>query len=192
MVGDAARELGAYLNELPADASTLDSKLARQAELRTLTRKYASDIDGVLQWARESRDRLAHLDVSEEALAGLQRRVEDLAVELTSAATELSKTRSQAAKRLAKDVTGELSGLAMSDAEFTITVLAPAFTAAALRPRFSTGGSSSSEGKLPPAPSTRSKPMIQGAKPGAASLPCAATLASRVSPLLTTLEAPPP
>ncbi|HEY6856297.1 MAG TPA: DNA repair protein RecN, partial [Mycobacterium sp.] len=38
------------------------------------------------------------------------------------AATELSKTRSQAAKRLAKEVTGELSGLAMTDAEFTITV----------------------------------------------------------------------
>jgi DNA repair protein RecN (Recombination protein N) len=122
VVGDAARELGDYLNELPADASTLDTKLARQAELRTLTRKYAADIDGVLQWARESRDRLARLDVSEEALAGLQRRVDDLATELAVAATELSKARSQAAKRLAKEVTGELSGLAMSDAEFTIAV----------------------------------------------------------------------
>jgi DNA repair protein RecN (Recombination protein N) len=122
VVGDAARELGDYLNELPTDASTLDTKLARQAELRTLTRKYAADIDGVLQWARESRDRLAHLDVSEEALAGLQRRVDELTTELASAATELSKTRSQAAKQLAKEVTGELSGLAMSDAEFTITV----------------------------------------------------------------------
>jgi DNA repair protein RecN (Recombination protein N) len=122
VTGDAARELGNYLNELPADASTLDTKLARQAELRTLTRKYAADIDGVLQWAREARERLAHLDVSEEALAGLQRRVDDLANELASAATELSKARSQAAKRLAKEVTGELSGLAMSDAEFTIAV----------------------------------------------------------------------
>jgi len=122
VVGDAARELGDYLNELPTDASTLDTKLARQAELRTLTRKYAADIDGVLQWARESRDRLAHLDVSEEALAGLQRRVDELATELASAATELSKARSQAAKQLAKEVTRELSGLAMSDAEFTITV----------------------------------------------------------------------
>ena len=122
VVDDASRELGDYLNELPADASTLDTKLARQAELRTLTRKYAADIDGVLEWARESRDRLASLDVSEEALAGLQRRVDELATELTSAATELSKARSQAAKRLAKEITGELSGLAMSDAEFTITV----------------------------------------------------------------------
>jgi DNA repair protein RecN (Recombination protein N) len=122
LVGDAARELADYLNELPDDASTLDAKLARQGELRTLTRKYAADIDGVLQWAGESRERLAHLDVSEEALTGLQRRVDDLAAQLSEAATELSKTRSQAAKRLAKEATRELSGLAMADAEFTITV----------------------------------------------------------------------
>jgi DNA repair protein RecN (Recombination protein N) len=122
VVGDADRELGGYLDELPADASALDAKLARQAQLRTLTRKYAADIDGVLQWAGESRDRLAHLDVSEEALAGLQRRVDELAAQLADAAVQLSKTRSQAAKRLAKEVTAELSGLAMADAEFTITV----------------------------------------------------------------------
>ena len=122
VVDDAARELGGYLSELPADASTLDAKLARQAELRTLTRKYAADIDGVLQWARDARDQLAHLDVSEEALASLQRRIDDLATQLAGAATELSKARSQAAKRLAKEVSGELSGLAMADAEFTITV----------------------------------------------------------------------
>jgi DNA repair protein RecN (Recombination protein N) len=122
VVDDASRELGSYLGELPSDASTLDTKLARQGALRTLTRKYAADIDGVLLWAREARDRLAQLDVSEEALAGLQRHVDDLAVELSSAAAELSKARTRAAKRLAKEVTGELSGLAMADAEFTITV----------------------------------------------------------------------
>lgn len=122
VVGDASRELGGFLGELPSDASTLDAKLARQGELRTLTRKYAADIDGVLVWAREARERLAQLDVSEEALAGLHRRVRDLAGELSSAAAELSKARNLAAKRLAKEVTGELSGLAMADAEFTITV----------------------------------------------------------------------
>jgi DNA repair protein RecN (Recombination protein N) len=122
VVGDTSRELGGYLGELPSDASTLDSKLARQAELRTLTRKYAADIDGVLQWAREARDRLAQLDVSEEALAGLQKRVDELAVELAGAAEELSKARTGAAKKLAKEVTAELSGLAMADAEFTIAV----------------------------------------------------------------------
>ncbi len=122
VVVDVGRELGDYLEELPVDASALESKLARQAQLRTLTRKYAADIDGVLRWAAGSRERLAQLDVSEEGLAALQRRVDELARELAQAAIDLSKVRHKAAKRLAKEVTAELSALAMADAEFTIAV----------------------------------------------------------------------
>jgi DNA repair protein RecN (Recombination protein N) len=122
VVADVSTELGDYLAELPSDASTLEAKLTRQGELRTLTRKYAADIDGVLQWAHESRERLAQLDVSEEALAELERRVDELEAKVVSAATELSKARTKAAKGLAKAVTAELSGLAMADAEFTVSV----------------------------------------------------------------------
>jgi DNA repair protein RecN (Recombination protein N) len=122
VAADAARELGGFLDELPVDASALESKLARQAQLRTLTRKYAADIDGVLRWAHESRERLAQLDVSEEAVTALERRVDELARQLCEAAIDLGKLRRKAAKRLAKEVTAELSGLAMADAEFTIDV----------------------------------------------------------------------
>jgi DNA repair protein RecN (Recombination protein N) len=122
VVADAGQELGSYLDELPVDASALETKLTRQAELRTLTRKYAADIDGVLRWAAESRDRLAALDVSEEGLAALERRADELAGELVSAATDLSAIRRKAAKRLAKEVTAELSGLAMAEAQFSIDV----------------------------------------------------------------------
>jgi DNA repair protein RecN (Recombination protein N) len=122
VITDVSTELGDYMTELPSDASTLDSKLARQAQLRTLTRKYAADIDGVLQWAHESRERLAQLDVSEEALAELERRVDELEAKVLSAATELTKSRIKAAKGLAKAVTAELSGLAMADAAFTVSV----------------------------------------------------------------------
>jgi DNA repair protein RecN (Recombination protein N) len=122
VVSDVSTELGDYLAGLPSDASTLETKLARQGELRTLTRKYAPDIDGVLQWATESRDRLAQLDVSEEALAELERRVDELEAKVVGAATELSKARTKAAKGLAKAVTAELSGLAMADAGFTVSV----------------------------------------------------------------------
>ncbi len=123
VVVEAGRELGDYLEELPVDASALESKLARQAHLRTLTRKYAADIDGVLRWAQESRERLAQLDVSEEGLAALQSRVDELARELSQTAVDLGKARHKAAKTLAKEVTAELSGLAMADAEFTIDVI---------------------------------------------------------------------
>ncbi|MBY0443191.1 MAG: DNA repair protein RecN [Mycobacteriaceae bacterium] len=122
VVIDAAGELGNYLDQLPVDASELDSKLARQAQLRTLTRKYAADIDGVLQWARESGRRLAQLDVSEAGLAALQQRVDELSCELGQLAAELSAIRTQAARQLAQAVTAELSALAMNDAEFTVAV----------------------------------------------------------------------
>jgi DNA repair protein RecN (Recombination protein N) len=122
VIGDVSTELGDYLAELPSDASTLESKLARQAELRGLTRKYAADIDGVLAWAKESRERLAQLDVSEEALAGLRTRVDELQAKLVTVAADLTKARTKAAKGLAKAVTAELAGLAMSGADFGITV----------------------------------------------------------------------
>jgi DNA repair protein RecN (Recombination protein N) len=122
VVGDAARELGNFLGELPTDASSLETKLSRQAELRSLTRKYAADVDGVLRWAAESRQRLAQLDVSEEALSGLARRVDELGQQVAAVGLELSKVRTKAARGLAKAVTSELAGLAMADADFTVAV----------------------------------------------------------------------
>lgn len=122
VIGDVATELGDFLAELPSDASTLESKLARQAELRGLTRKYAPDIDGVLAWAAESRERLSQLDVSEEALAGLQAKVDELHTKVVAAASDLTKARTKAAKGLAKAVSAELAGLAMTGADFGINV----------------------------------------------------------------------
>ena len=119
---DVAGELGDFLAGLPADASTLEVKLARQAQLRGLTRKYAADIDGVLRWAAESRERLAQLDVSEDALSGLSRRVEELGTKAAAAAMKLSAARARAAGGLAEAVTAELAGLAMGEAEFTVRV----------------------------------------------------------------------
>ena len=122
LIADVSTELGGYLSELPSDASTLEGKLARQGELRSLTRKYAADVDGVLQWAREAQDRLAQLDVSEEALATLAARVAELETQLIEAGAAVTKVRTKAAKALAKEVTRELSGLAMAGAAFSIDV----------------------------------------------------------------------
>lgn len=124
VIGDVSTELGDFLAELPSDASTLETKLSRQAELRTLTRKYAPDITGVLAWADDARGRLAQLDVSEEALASLASRVADLESAVVTAAAVITKARTKAAKALAKAVTAELAGLAMAGAGFAITVTA--------------------------------------------------------------------
>lgn len=123
VVTDVGAELGQFLADLPADASALEAKLARQAELRSLTRKYAADVDGVLLWAADARKRLAQLDVSEEALTGLTRRVDELAAAVAEAAAELTRVRTAAAAGLAAAVTAELTGLAMADADFTVGVV---------------------------------------------------------------------
>ncbi|HEV2778649.1 MAG TPA: DNA repair protein RecN [Actinophytocola sp.] len=122
LLGDVGAELTGYLESLDADPAVLEQVLARQAELKQLTRKYAADVDGVLAWAADAEQRLAGLDTSEEALAELARRREELAAELAGYAETLTAQRIAAADELAKAVTEELAGLAMPQSVIDLTV----------------------------------------------------------------------
>ncbi|MBD0322401.1 MAG: DNA repair protein RecN, partial [Aldersonia sp.] len=122
LAADVAGELSGYLADLPSDPGALDSLLTRQAELKTLTRKYAPDVDGVIAWADEARARLERVDVSEETLAGLKKRADEAATALAAAAGKLSAVRATAAKKLAKAVSDELAGLAMGKARLEVQV----------------------------------------------------------------------
>ncbi|AUS77665.1 DNA repair protein RecN [Actinoalloteichus sp. AHMU CJ021] len=121
---DVGAELGGYLEDLEADPDRLQSVLARQAELKALTRKYAADVDGVLDWAEEAERRLAEVDTSDDAVAALRARREELAALLAGHAGELSAARAEAAGRLAESVTAELGGLAMPHARLVVSVAA--------------------------------------------------------------------
>ncbi|MGW4330103.1 DNA repair protein RecN [Nocardia sp. NPDC004573] len=122
VVVDVTTELSRYLSDLPSDPGALDSLLTRQAELKTLTRKYAADIDGVLAWAQEARTRLGSLDVSEEALAKLAAEVDTAAERVREAAKKLSAARRKTAGKLAAAVSAELGGLAMGKARLEVEV----------------------------------------------------------------------
>ncbi|MGA6209205.1 DNA repair protein RecN [Nocardia testacea] len=122
VVVDLTTELSGYLSDLPSDPGALESMLSRQAELKSLTRKYAPDIDGVIAWADEARTRLESLDVSEETLAALTAEVEAGAERVRAAAVKLSQARTAAAGDLAAAVTEELSGLAMGKARLEVEV----------------------------------------------------------------------
>ncbi|MDQ4119030.1 MAG: AAA family ATPase, partial [Actinomycetota bacterium] len=100
VLGDVSAELAGYLERLDADPTRLETVLARQAELKALTRKYAADTDGVIEWAEQARARLSGLDTSDEALAALAARRDALAVDLAGHAEELSTARAEAAGRL--------------------------------------------------------------------------------------------
>ncbi|MCO1660770.1 DNA repair protein RecN [Pseudonocardia humida] len=123
LLGDVGTELNAYLDRLDADPARLEQVLARQSELKALTRKYAADVDGVIAWAEQARERLAGLDTSDEALAALAARRDELAADLAGHAAAVTAARTEAAKRLAEDTTAELGGLAMPDARLLVGVL---------------------------------------------------------------------
>ncbi|MBF6183583.1 DNA repair protein RecN [Nocardia otitidiscaviarum] len=122
VVVDLTTELSSYLSDLPSDPGALDTMLTRQAELKTLTRKYAPDIDGVIAWANEARTRLDSLDVSEEALSALSAEVDSAAEKVREAARKLTAARTKAAGKLATAVSAELSGLAMGRAKLEVVV----------------------------------------------------------------------
>ncbi|MFC7343621.1 DNA repair protein RecN [Saccharopolyspora griseoalba] len=122
VLADVGGELGGYLDKLDADPARLEQVLARQAELKQLTKKYAADVDGVLAWAEDARAKLSKMDTSEEALAELAARRDELAGELAEHASQLSAARAEAAERLAAAVSEELSGLAMAQAELRVVV----------------------------------------------------------------------
>ena len=119
---DVAGELTGYLDRLDADPERLARVLGRQAELKALTRKYAADADGVLAWAEQARERLEHLDTSDDALAALAARRDALAGELAGHAAAVTAARTAAAARLAEGTTAELGGLAMPDARLLVAV----------------------------------------------------------------------
>lgn len=122
LLADVGAELSGYLDGLDADPGRLEQVLARQSELKQLTRKYAADVDGVLAWAEQARSRLAGLDTSEEAIAALKARHDEFGAELASHAAALTAAREAAAKDLGAAVTEELAGLAMSQAQLSVTV----------------------------------------------------------------------
>jgi DNA repair protein RecN (Recombination protein N) len=122
LLSDVVAELSGYLAGLDADPRRLEQVLSRQAELKGLTRKYAADVDGVLAWAEQARTRLGEVDTSDEAVAALAARRDELAGELAGMAAEISTARAAAARALAGAVTAELAGLAMAQATLEVSV----------------------------------------------------------------------
>src|SRR5205814_2317383 len=101
----------------------LEAVHGRRAALRALTRKYAEDVDAVLAWAEQARERLAALDVSDDALAQLEAERDRLAGEVADLAGRVSASRREAAGRFAAAVTEELYGLAMPHARIEVAVM---------------------------------------------------------------------
>ncbi len=122
LVSDVAADVASYASRIETDPARLAATSERRAALVALTRKYGDTIDEVLVWARDASTRLLDLDSTDERIVELTARREHLAARLTSAAATLSEARREAAGRLGREVTDELTLLAMPHAVVTIDV----------------------------------------------------------------------
>lgn len=119
---EVSAQLGGFLDELPADPQMLDKLLQRQQALKQLTRKYASDIDGVIKWKLKAEQKLESIDVSPEALDQLKKETALAERKMNDAGMALRAARIEAAQELSNAVTKELHGLSMPKAMFSVVV----------------------------------------------------------------------
>jgi DNA repair protein RecN (Recombination protein N) len=122
LLSDLAADVASYATRIETDPARLAGVSERRAALTALTRKYGDTIDEVLAWAEQSAGRLLSLDNTDERIEELRGEQETLRRELAAAAAALSAARTEAAGRLAAEVTAELTLLAMPHARLTIEV----------------------------------------------------------------------
>jgi DNA repair protein RecN (Recombination protein N) len=120
---DISGELASYLSSLDSDSElSLDQVQSRRAEINALMRKYGSSVDEVLAFQADAAATLQNIDVSDERMLELKALEQSQLLAVTKLAAALSRSRAEAASRLAAAVTDELRGLAMADAKLVVEV----------------------------------------------------------------------
>ena len=122
VVTDIGDELSSFLSGLPSDADELDKLLSRQGELKALVRKYAPDIDGVIEWRETAERRLSEIDDPQGSIDELEAAAATARADVEAAASTLRALRRKAAKSRSTKVSKELKGLAMGDAALSVDV----------------------------------------------------------------------
>jgi len=119
---DLTADLARYLDSLESEPGRLEQIAERRAQLATLTRKYGTTCDEVLQWAAESAVRLTELEQSDERIDTLEQRVADVGVELIELAAQSGAARREAAATFGNLVIDELAALAMPHARLSFEI----------------------------------------------------------------------
>ena len=121
-LGDLARQLRGYLEQVQPDPLRLDEVEARVGLIADLSRKYGADLQAIQAYAAQAQSELEGLLSAEENLEVLQAEQAQLLVRLAELGAELSRTRRRAAETLAEQVADGLAELNMAGAQFAVDV----------------------------------------------------------------------
>ncbi len=126
LLKEAAQLMRNYAGRLEADPSRLTAIEDRLAVIRHVIKKYGGTIEAALQAQRRIGEELQNIEHADERLEAFDRRIADERRAVEQLAKQLSKKRSDAAKRMTKAVRAELDALKMGQTQFAIQVLTEA------------------------------------------------------------------
>ena len=156
-LGDLSHALNRYQDDLQGEPEQLDQLQSRAELLRTLKRKYGSDVSAILAYGVDARQKLADLENAEEKLEHLQQRRQELTTQLKDLATRLTASRQRQARLLEKEVQLQLADLNLEAMRFEVHQ-----QAGDLGPQ----GADQLEFYLAPNPGTPPKPLVKIASGG--------------------------
>ena len=136
LIDDAARELTSYLTALEADPGKLDVLQSRKAAINSFLKKYGTSIDPdedlilLAARAKGAKEAIADLNGGEDRIKELQSELAGIKGELVKSAKRLTDIRNEAALELSKEVTAEISALAMPHTVFSISITSANYTGA--------------------------------------------------------------
>ncbi|MQC26439.1 MAG: DNA repair protein RecN [Chloroflexi bacterium] len=119
-LGDIARELRAYLEQIEFNPKRLEQVEERLALIQSFKRKYGEDIPAILTHAEQAAKELDNITHAEERLAQLTTDESQQLVEVAAQAQVLSTKRRAAAEELGRAIETELDDLKMESARFGV------------------------------------------------------------------------
>lgn len=121
-VTELAADVRGFADGIAADPHRLAALQDRKRTVAGLTRKYGVDVDAVLAYADEARERLADLERQEADADALDAQLAEAHEQCVSAGEDLRRGRQAAGERLAGIVDGHLTDLGMPHARFEVAV----------------------------------------------------------------------
>lgn len=121
-IDEACRDLRHYYDNLDVDPATLAQIEQRVSQAVKLAKKHQVEPALLPQKHQQLSEELAQLSATESDLSTLEQSIQQASQAYRQAAAELSKSRQQAAAKLAKAITASMQQLSMPHGQFAIEV----------------------------------------------------------------------
>jgi DNA repair protein RecN (Recombination protein N) len=122
LLEDAALSLGRYAGSVDVDPRALAEAEARYELLRRLTRKHGATVDELIERTVQMQRELAELEGIDERRDELAQKLDSAREKARGVATKCSQKRKSSAKRISKEISGNLGELGMKGAQLEVAV----------------------------------------------------------------------